>query len=144
MAPAIIDVRTDEQKQRAAATACCAATTSGARASPSPTPARDLASLRTSAVRDGDDWVVNGQKTWTTLGHLANWCELLVRTDPDVPKHKGITCLLVDMTPARGSTVRPLVTITGDHEFNEVFFDDVRVPVDGDCSARCTRGGASR
>ncbi len=87
----------------------------------------DLASLKTSAVRDGDVYVVNGQKTWNTLGHLANWCELLVRTDPDAPKHQGISCLLVEMT-LPGVEVRPLVTIAGDREFNEIFFTDVRVP----------------
>jgi alkylation response protein AidB-like acyl-CoA dehydrogenase len=87
----------------------------------------DLASLKMTAVLDGDHFVVNGQKTWNTLGHLANWCELLVRTDPAAPKHRGISCLLVDMT-LPGVEVRPLITITGEKEFNEIFFTDVLVP----------------
>jgi len=89
----------------------------------------DLASLRTSAVADGDDFVVNGQKTWNSLGQLADWCQLYVRTDPDVPKHKGISCLLVDLrTP--GIDIRPVRTITGEQPFSELFFADVRVPRD--------------
>jgi alkylation response protein AidB-like acyl-CoA dehydrogenase len=87
----------------------------------------DLASLKSTAVRDGDSYVLNGQKTWNTLGQISNWCELLVRTDPDAPKHKGISCLLVDMT-LPGIDVRPLTTMTGEGEFNEIFFTDVRVP----------------
>ena len=87
----------------------------------------DLASLRTSARLDGENFVVNGQKTWNSMGNYADWCQLYVRTDPAAPKHKGISCLLVDMkTP--GITVRPLRTMAGDYLFSELFFDEVRVP----------------
>jgi alkylation response protein AidB-like acyl-CoA dehydrogenase len=87
----------------------------------------DLASLQCRAVPDGDDFVVNGQKVWTTLAHRSDWIQLFVRTDGEASKHKGISCLLVDMK-SPGITVRPLRQMTGDAEFNEIFFEDVRVP----------------
>ena len=87
----------------------------------------DLAALQTRAVRDGDDYVLNGQKIWTSGGHLADWGWLAARTDPDAPKHKGITMFMVDMK-SPGVTVRPLINIADRHGFNEVFFEDVRVP----------------
>lgn len=89
----------------------------------------DLASLRCSAVRDGDNFVVNGQKTWTTLGQYGDWIFNLVRTDPNVKKQAGISMLLIDMT-APGVEVRPIQLIDGGHEVNEVWFDDVRVPAE--------------
>ncbi|MFN0096941.1 MAG: acyl-CoA dehydrogenase family protein [Dehalococcoidia bacterium] len=87
----------------------------------------DLAALQTRAVKDGDDWVISGQKIWTSGGHLADWGWMAARTDPDAPKHKGITMFMLNMkTP--GITVRPLINMANRHGFNEVFFEDVRVP----------------
>ena len=88
----------------------------------------DLASLQTRAVRDGDDYVINGQKIWTSGAHRADWMFMLVRTDPDAPKHRGISMLLVDMK-SPGISVQPLVNMAGGHQFNQEFFDNVRVPI---------------
>src|SRR4051794_588675 len=87
----------------------------------------DFAGLSSRGVRDGDEWIINGQKVWTTLAHVARWGLLVVRTDPDVPKHAGLTAFVVDMKGA-GVETRPLRQMTGEAEFNEVYFTDARVP----------------
>jgi alkylation response protein AidB-like acyl-CoA dehydrogenase len=89
----------------------------------------DVANVSTLAVREGDHYVVNGQKVWTSFAHISDYCLLLVRTDPNVAKHKGLSYLLVDMKLS-GIEVRPMTQITGEAEFNEIFFDDAHVPVD--------------
>ena len=126
IAPAIMAYGTDEQKERFLRP-LLRGDEIWSQGMSEPDAGSDLASLRTSAVADGDEFVLNGQKTWNSLGHLADWCQLYVRTDPTVAKHKGISCLLVDLrTP--GIEVRPLRTITGEEPFAELFFTDARVP----------------
>ena len=125
-APTIVSHGTDEQKRRylrpmfTAEEIWCQLFSE-------PGSGSDVASLSTRAVRDGDEWLLNGQKVWTTLAHLSKFGLLLARTNPDVPKHKGITAFLIDME-SPGVDVRPLYQITGEAEFNEVFFTDVHMP----------------
>jgi alkylation response protein AidB-like acyl-CoA dehydrogenase len=89
----------------------------------------DFAGLSSRGVRDGDEWIINGQKVWTTLAHISRWGLLVVRTDPELPKHAGLTAFVVDMH-APGVEVRPLRQMTGEAEFNEVYFTDTRIPND--------------
>jgi alkylation response protein AidB-like acyl-CoA dehydrogenase len=124
--PAILFFGTDEQKKQhlppitAGETVWCQGFSE-------PEAGSDLASLKTRAVRDGDDYVINGDKTWTSNAHRSEWCIILARTDPAAPKHKGISFFLVDMkTP--GITVQPIINMANVHSFNQVFFEDVRVP----------------
>lgn len=129
IAPAIMQYGTEEQK-KTLLPRMMRADDIWCQGMSEPEAGSDLAALRTRAVRsDAGDFVVNGQKIWTSLGHRAHWCQLYVRTDPDAPKHKGISCLIVDMA-LPGIEVRPLVTLNGDTDFAEVFFHDVRVPGD--------------
>jgi alkylation response protein AidB-like acyl-CoA dehydrogenase len=124
--PAILFFGTDEQKKQHLPP-ITAGETVWSQGFSEPEAGSDLASLKTRAVRDGDDYVINGDKTWTSNAHRSEWCIILARTDPAAPKHKGISFFLVDMkTP--GITVQPIINMANVHSFNQVFFEDVRVP----------------
>jgi len=124
--PTIIVYGSDEQKERFL-NPITAADVMWCQGFSEPNAGSDLAAIKTSAVRDGDDYVINGQKIWTSGAHYADWMILIARTDPDAPKHKGISYFLVDMK-TQGLSTTPLIDMMDNHAFNEVFFDNVRVP----------------
>jgi alkylation response protein AidB-like acyl-CoA dehydrogenase len=124
--PTIIVYGTEEQKKKHLG-AITSADTMWCQGFSEPNAGSDLANLQTRAVKDGDDYVINGQKIWTSGAHYADWMILIARTDPEAPKHKGISYFLADMkTP--GITIRPLIDMMNNHAFNEVFFENVRIP----------------
>ena len=126
MGPTLLQYGTDEQRERwlpgiiAGESMWCIGMSE-------PDAGSDVASLRTNAVLEGDEWVVNGQKIWNSGGALAEWCYLVARTDPDAPKHKGLSEFIVDMS-SPGITIKPIRDMTDDEHFCEIYFDDVRVP----------------
>jgi len=124
--PALMQWGTDDQKKRYLQP-ILAADEIWCEGMSEPGAGSDLASIQTRAELQGDSFIVNGQKVWTTHAHRSDFCQLFVRTDPDLPRHKGMSALLVDMH-SPGVTVKPLKQISGDAEFNEIFFEDVRVP----------------